>query len=98
MSAEIAQISDAASTYSQTVGNTLYQQMISKVANDLGNQTVTLRNASNDLMIWSEWVEQNNRMNEIPLKLADLQSKLSEIAVYFTNLSNQFSLVAQTNS
>ena len=97
MSAEIAQISDAASTYSQTIGNTLYQQMISKVANDLGNQSVTLRNASNDLMIWSEWVEQNNRMNEIPLKLADLQSRLSEIAVYFTNLSNQFSLVAQTN-
>jgi len=98
MSSEIAHISDAANTYSQTIGNTLIQQMISKVANDLGNQSITLRNASNDLMNWSEWIEQNNRMNEIPLKLAELESKLSEIAVYFTNLSNQFSLVMQTNS
>jgi len=99
MSSEIAHISDTANTYSQTVGNTLYQQMISKVANDLGNQSITLRNASNDLMIWSEWIEQNNRMNEIPLKLAELESRLSEISIYFTNLSNQFSLVtAQNNS
>ena len=31
MSSEIAHISDAANTYSQTIGNTLYQQMISKL-------------------------------------------------------------------
>jgi hypothetical protein len=97
MSSEISHISDAAYTYSQTIGNSMVQQMISNVANDLGNQSIILRNASNDLMIWSEWIEQNNRLNEIPLKLAELESKLSEIAVYFTNLSNQFSLLMQTN-
>jgi anion-transporting ArsA/GET3 family ATPase len=97
MSSEIAHISDAAYTYSQTIGNTMVQQMISKVTNDLGNQSIILRNASNNLMIWSDRIEQNNRLNEIPVHLAELQSKLSEIAVYFTNLSNQLIFVMQTN-
>lgn len=97
MSSEISHISDAAYTYSQTVGNSMVQQMISKVSNDLGNQSLVLRNASNDLMIWSEWIEQNNRLNEIPVNLAKIQTLLSEIAVYFTNLSNQLNFVMQTN-
>jgi hypothetical protein len=95
MSAELSKLSSTANTYAGVMENILYRQMISKIANDLGNQSVVVQNASNDLMIWSDWLEQDNRLNELPGNLTRLQTSLTQISIYLTGLANQMSTFSQ---
>jgi hypothetical protein len=89
MSSELNKLSTVVQSYASILGNSFYTQHLTKIANDLGNQSLLVSNASNDLMIWSQWVEQNNRLNEIPGKMTHLETELSQISIYFTNLTNQ---------
>ena len=96
MSSDLSKLSSVASTYSEIIQNIIYRQMVSKVANDLGNQSTVVQNAANDLMIWSQWVEQNNRLNEIPGKMSKMETSLSQLAIYLTTLANRLNTITQT--
>lgn len=96
MSSELSAISSTANTYAGLMENSLYRQAISKISNDLGNQSVVLQNASNDLMVWSQWLEQNNRLNELPGNLTRTETTLNQLSIYLTGLANQLSMVSQS--
>lgn len=96
MSSELSKLSSKASTYSGVIENSLYRQAISKIANDLGNQSIVIQNASNDLMVWSQWLEQNNRLNELPGNITRLETTLSQLSIYLTGLANQLSVFSQS--
>ena len=96
MATELSKLSDISSTYSGVISNAFYRQTVSKIANDLGNKSIIIQNASNDLMIWSDWLEQNNNLNEIPPKITQLQNTLSELSTYLTILANQLNMFSQS--
>jgi hypothetical protein len=97
MSSELSKLSSTANTYAGVMENMLYRQIISKIANDLGNQSVVVQNASNDLMVWSEWLEQNNRLNELPGNLTRLETSLNQLSIYLTGLANQLNAFSQNS-
>ena len=86
MSSEISKLSALASTYAATTGNSFVAQYINTVANDLGNQSISLNTASNNMMVWAGWVQQFNRMNDIPGLLTATERDLRQLAVYLTML------------
>lgn len=95
MSLELSKLSSLANTYSGVITVSFYRQAISKIANDLGNKSIILQNASNDLMVWSDWLEQNNNLNEIPSKMTHLQTTLNQLSTYLTVLANQLNMYSQ---
>jgi regulator of replication initiation timing len=95
MSSELSAISSTANTYSGVIENAFYRQAISKIANDLGNQSIVIQNASNDLMVWSQWLEQNNHLNELPGNLTRTETTLSQLSIYLTGLANQLNAFSQ---
>jgi archaellum component FlaC len=96
ISSDISKLSNMANTYAGVVANSFYRQAITKIANDLGNQSIIIQNASNDLMIWSDWLEQNNRLNELPGNITRLEKTLSQLSIYLTGLANQLNTFSQT--
>ena len=96
LSTEINQLSSNAITYAGITVNPFYRQALSKIANDLGNQSIMLKNASTDLMSYSQWLEKEENMNEIPGHITRIQSNLSQLSIYLTQLTNQLTTTYQS--